>query len=129
MQAEPHHLHDEIAKVAPITGLSFPDGFKNHKTAVIRFTDEATPNQQHLARKVLEAFDHDKKYDPDEAAFLDGLAQLPDLLDAEFHSIYRAVKILNLDARKKYLGQLGLSAKNKADVLKLAAEHCITLPL
>ena len=128
MTAQEHHVHAAVAKVAPIVGLSFPDGMKNHRTAEIQFLPSATEAQKAAAKQALVSFDPNKKYDPDPAAFLDELARSASFTDAEFSALQRALAITDGAARKSYIARaLHLSDTQSKELGKLCQAHCITL--
>jgi hypothetical protein len=127
MKAQIHHLHKAIAKVAPIVGIS--GDIKDHLNVKLHFEGEATPAQIADAQAVIKAFDVTKKYDADPEAFFADLA-LSSFNDAEYMSIFRAVKIVDTGAKKKYLdNRIALSDSKRAELKKLCDEHCIDLPI
>lgn len=128
MPAEIHHLHNAISAVCPIVGIC--GDIRNHKAVRVDFKQEATDEQKAAARAIVESFDPSRKYEPDAPAFLDALAQDDSFNDFEFHSISRALKINNLEARMKYLSKsLALSEKQKETLSLIAREHCIDLSI
>ena len=128
MSAQIHHLHNAIANVAPINGIS--GDIRDHKNVKVHFCKEATSEQIEKAKAVINQFDIRKKYDPDVAAFLDELAQCELFSDAEFHGLSRALAISNIEARKKYISKnLAFSDNQKVALARLCNAHCITLPI
>lgn len=129
MHAELHHLHAEIAKVCPITGIS-GDINKQGEARVdnIHYLGNVTDAQKKAAAAVIKSFDANRKYDPDPDAFLDDLAQSDKFSDAQYMAVHRALRISDEATRVIYaVKNLKLDDDQKKQLAALCKTHCITL--